>query len=52
MLHTDSARDAIRADDTGTFSRPETKVDRSRRGEPLPKVNTPEEEPATAEEER
>lgn len=52
MSHSDSARDAIRVDDMGTtFSRPPKKVDRSRKGEPVPPIAQVVDEPATAEEE-
>lgn len=49
MLHTESARDAIGADDMGTISKPEGKVVRSRGDRPMPLIAHVD-EPATADE--
>lgn len=49
MLHTESARDAIGADDMGTTSKPEGKVVRSRGDRSMP-IIAHVDEPATADE--
>lgn len=50
MSRLESVRDATKADGMAIMPKPETKVDRSHRGEPLPPVAQVG-EPATAEEE-